>query len=55
MRNFSFTLVDGNLYYRENSRMNPVGNDRLLPDGALGEHIRLADEVSIAVQHLQGG
>ncbi len=24
VRNFSFTLVDGNLYYRENSRMNPV-------------------------------
>lgn len=24
VRNFSYTLVDGKLYYRENSRMNPV-------------------------------
>ena len=24
VRNFSYTLVDGNIYYRENSRMNPV-------------------------------
>ena len=24
VRNFSFTVVDGNIYYRENSRMNPV-------------------------------
>ena len=24
VRNFSFTLVDGQIYYRENSRMNPV-------------------------------
>lgn len=24
VRNFSFTLVDGEVYYRENSRMNPV-------------------------------
>ncbi|MCM1297683.1 MAG: N-6 DNA methylase, partial [Muribaculaceae bacterium] len=24
VRNFSFTLVDGKVYYRENSRMNPV-------------------------------
>ena len=24
VRNFSYTLVDGQLYYRENSRMNPV-------------------------------
>ena len=24
VRNFSFTVVDGKIYYRENSRMNPV-------------------------------
>ena len=24
MRNFSYTLVDGKIYYRENSRMTPV-------------------------------
>ena len=24
VRNFSYTLVDGKVYYRENSRMNPV-------------------------------
>ena len=24
VRNFSYTLVDGQIYYRENSRMNPV-------------------------------
>jgi hypothetical protein len=24
VRNFSYTVVDGKLYFRENSRMNPV-------------------------------
>ena len=24
VRNFSYTIVDGEVYYRENSRMNPV-------------------------------
>ena len=24
VRNFSYTVVDGEVYYRENSRMNPV-------------------------------
>ena len=24
VRNFSYTIVDGKVYYRENSRMNPV-------------------------------
>lgn len=50
VRNFSYTLVDGQIYYRENSRMNPVEVSKTAESRIRGM-IELRDCVRTLLEH----
>lgn len=50
VRNFSYTVVDGKIYYRENSRMNPVERSKTAEDRIRGM-IGLRDCVRTLIEY----
>ena len=50
VRNFSYTLVDGHIYYRENSRMNPVEVSKTA-EGRIRGMIELRDCVRTLLEY----
>jgi N12 class adenine-specific DNA methylase len=50
VRNFSFTLVDGKLYFRENSRMNPI-NEAITAENRIKSMIEIRDCVRTLIEY----